>query len=256
MPNLKILLNTRRHLIESVALFLVAGLILIFATIPQIRTSLSINDQVEKEKPKVAKLESKLANLENVLVTSEFAQSQLVNLALPSKKPLIELLISLQSSALQSQAEIINFEVSPGSLATESAQIKTTSRNSQGSDYLEMEVSLSGTFASIQQFLKYTEQFTPFTIISRISIDVPEEDLESITTSPDETTADLTIRTYYFTKVVESSVDSILPTMTDANRSVLNQLADYQHIIVPQQQQIEGGGNLEIFGDVKKYFEN
>ncbi len=254
--NWKIILTTRRLLVESVALFVVAGIILAFAIIPQVMAIYDLQTKVNKQRPVVETLTTKLANLEQVEVSEDFFNAGLVNSSLPSKKPLMELLLSLQSSADLSGAQIVNFEVAPGDLATGSAQPRPTQRKgSTDYDYLELNVELEGTLSSVQSFLTRVEQFTPFATISSVSIEAPQTLQISSDGEERYLTAMLKIRTYYFTKTVQSSVESVLPKITDRDREVLLELAKLQNITVQESQNIEGGGNEKLFGDVDKLFE-
>lgn len=254
--NWKIILTNRRYLIESILLFAASAGILIFAALPQVQVVFELKNKVDSQRPIVTTLDTKLSNLSRVEVSQEFGQALLVNNALPSRKPLMELLISLQSSADQSGAEIINFQVSPGELATDSAQLKSNvKRASPDYDFLEMEVELEGSLDNVQTFLTRVEQFTPFTTIAAVSIELPQQSQQFGTQSENILTANLKIRTYYFTKSVQSSVESVLPSLSDKDREVLNALAAFQTITVNESQNIEGGGNEELFGDVDKLFE-
>lgn len=254
--NWKMIFTNRRYLVESVVLFVASICIVLFATIPQIQAIFDLQAKVNKQRPVVTNLDTKLNNLEQVEVSSEFAQASLVNDALPSRKPLSELLISLQSSADQSGAEIVNFQVSPGELATGSAQPRASSRKgSTDYDYLEMEVELDGTLQNIQTFLTRVEQFAPFTTISAVGIEAPQQAQQFGQQSTATLTSTLKIRTYFFTKSIQSTVESVLPSVTARDKEVLSELETFQNITVTDSQTIEGGGNQQLFGDVDSLFE-
>lgn len=252
--NWKIIASTRRYMVESVALFLGVVFILIFAIIPQFQAFFSIREKINDEKPVVEKLEAKLANLDSVEISPQFAQAEIVNQALPSKKPLLELLTSLQSSAQKANIAIVNFEVSPGELASSSGKSKNGKPLSTDYDFLELDVEIQGTFADVQTFFDQVEKFVPFTSISSINVETPALTQDQVKNSEELITASLTTRTYYFTKSIQSTVESPLPNLKDKDIAILEQLRSFVAVTVPEQQDVTGGGNEDIFGGVRDFF--
>lgn len=250
--NWKILFTTRRYLVESVAMIVVSVCIVLLAIIPQVQAFLELRSKQAEEQEEVEKLEAKIANLESVKISQEFSKAELINQALPAKKPLSELLVSLQSSADRSNASIVDFEVSPGDLATQSAESKSK-KTSNDYEYLEMNVTLEGKFTDVQNFLTQVEQFAPFTVISNVSLDT-QSDPSDTQVEDTNVKAELTLRTYYYTKSVQTAVETILPDLTPQNIEVLNEVETFIAITVPEQDKIEGGGNEELFGEVDTLF--
>lgn len=252
---LKIFFSTRRFFIEACLFFAAAAAIILLATIPQIQAVFEYQNTIAREQPKLEQLEIKLQNLETVEVSEEFSKAGVVNQTLPSKKPLMELLISLQAAADRSETNIINFDLSPGELASASAQsAKTAKRGAADFDFVELNVELEGSFTDIQNFFNYVERFTPFTMISNVNLEPLQANQELSADSESLVTASMQIRTYYFTKSVQSTVDSTLPSLTQQNLDVLAEVETFVTIDVPEQQEIENGGNPDLFGGVNDIF--
>lgn len=253
--NLKILLATRSHLLYAIAVALGIALVIFVGIMPQIQSSLELASESQKEQPKLDKLKKKLVELENIQFTPEFAQEAIVNDALPSKKPLLELLTSLQSIASANQVFITNFELSPGDIATQSGGYnapKTTKggrsaarKESNGAvDTLDVEMEISGSAAQVREFLVQLEKITPFTTITKLSVEKVIKDAKE----DDTLDATLTTETYFFTQSISATLDAPLPTLSSQEKQVLETLASFVANDLPEQTEITGGGLEDLFG--------
>ncbi len=257
--NYKIIWITRRKLVYSVGLVALAILLLVFAFYPQVKESLALQSKYKKEQPKLQKLQAKLTDLQTIDSTTEYAQADVVRAALPSNKPLLEFLTSLNSIAVASNIAVKDFALSPGSIATDSAEAATNkkSKNADNVDTLDLEIEIEGTFDQLQQFLLDIEKISPFTTITQLS-------LGKGTSAADRSTdriigAKLSTSTYFFTQSIKATVDAPLPKLTATDRNVLTALSDFQEYDLPEQTEILGGvadpfgiNKLEIlnqFGD-------
>ena len=204
-------------------------------------------------------MQAKLTDLQTIDSTTEYAQADVVRAALPSNKPLLEFLTSLNSIAVASNIAVKDFALSPGSIATDSAEAATNkkSKNADNVDTLDLEIEIEGTFDQLQQFLLDIEKISPFTTITQLS-------LGKGTSAADRSTdriigAKLSTSTYFFTQSIKATVDAPLPKLTATDRNVLTALSDFQEYDLPEQTEILGGvadpfgiNKLEIlnqFGD-------
>jgi len=249
--NYKVFLSTRKNFVSSLAVSVVAALILLLALIPQIQQIFSIRSELEVEKPKLEKLDAKLAELDAVLFTPEYAQLDLVSEALPSKKPLLELLDSLNSAAQSSGVQITSFSINPGLVASDAAALaaKEAQKSNEDYDHLRLELKLTGQFQQIQNFMAAAERFAPFTSVTTFSLVEQNRDSGVEQFQPDaQVRTTMTTDTYFFTQSIKVTIDSALPKIGDTQRTVLTKLTELEASNLPSQNQIEGGGLEDLFG--------
>lgn len=247
----KILLNTRIHLFYTAAVVLTVLVVLLVGLIPQIQEVISLNSTLAKERPKLDRLNQKLISLDEVQFTPEFAQIDIVNSALPSKKPLLELLTSLQSISAANSIFINNLELSPGEIATESGSFNAgtnsnrTGKKSAGAvDSLTITMDIVGQQEQVREFLNLIEKITPFTTITQLSVELSRRNQGS----EELLEASITTESYFFTKSLTATVESALPQLSQKDREVLTTLADFVENDLPEQTEITGGGLEDLFG--------
>ncbi|MFZ1721444.1 MAG: hypothetical protein WAU07_02980 [Microgenomates group bacterium] len=257
--NVSIFMATRKQMASAIALSVVGVGLLLFGVIPQARQAIELQAQLEKEKPKLMQLERKLSDLENVKFTPEFGQADIVDAALPSKKPLLELMMSLSSIAVETGVVIQDFEINPGEIASDSASleaIKPTVRargTSAAVGFMEFDLEILGTFEQVQSFLILVEKISPFTTINTLTLgtgdDTNTEGVPLIQTS-------LTTKTYYFTQPVKTTVEAPLPQLNNQDIIVLEELATFVGTDLPEQNEVLGGGLEDLFEVDQLNFDN
>ncbi len=242
--NLKVFIATRQFFLTTAALVLTILVLLLAAIIPQINASWNLYNQMQAEKPKLEKLKSKLVELQNVQFAPEYAQKATVEQALPSYKPLIELLGSLNSVASTTGVSIDHFEINPGEIATSAASVaKKASKKSGGPenvDYMDLEIKVSGTFEQVTNFLVSVEKVSPFTSILTMSFGDANSESEEVVADR-QLEATLETRTYFFTQSVKATVEAPLPKLTAEDQTVLSELNVFSAIEIPVQNNIQGG---------------
>lgn len=256
--NLRIFLATRQYLAGTLLLaFLSIGL-LIGLLIPKINTTLATREKFESEKPKLERLKRKLTEVENISFTPEFKDTKIVEEALPSKKPLLEFLTSLNTISVANNVKIESFGLNPGLIASSSAtgngqgaaNTKAKSANGNnaesGTDILMSEMVLIGKFANIQKFLIDIEKISPFTKINTLSI-APKNRSQDFDNDV-EIQAFLSTKTYFFTQSVKATVEAPLPKITEKELDVLQELATFSKSDLPPQIDVTGGGLEDLFG--------
>lgn len=257
--NISIFLATRKQMATAIVLGVVAVGLLVFGFIPQIQQVLELRAELDKETPKLLQLERKLSDLENVKFTPEFGQADIVEAALPSKKPLLELMMSLSTIAVETGVVIQDFEISPGQIATDSAglaAIQPTVRDrgtSNAVGYLEFEMEIEGTFPQVQEFLILIEKISPFTTINTLTLGVQGD-----TNADDEQLIEsrLATKTYFFTQPVKTTVEAPLPKLNNQDIVVLEELASFVSSDLPEQNEVLGGGLEDLFNVEELNFEN
>jgi hypothetical protein len=255
----KIVWSTRKPLVFAVGFGLLALVLVSSVVIPQFQQGLDLYNDLENEKPKLEKLKQKLSELENIEVSPEFAQVEVVEEALPSKKPLLELLMALSTVSEDTGAVVKEFELSPGLVASDSTKLETKTSTSYDELSLDvtiagtfaLDVTIAGTFAQIQDFLLRVEEVAPFTTIVSMEIgnqlNTNSEQFNQQIEEDPTFEAVLTTETYFFTQSIESRIDSPLPKIAQRELDVLNFLASFRPTGLEEQSEIRGGGLEDLF---------
>lgn len=244
---LKIFWSTRKSLVMAMMLIL-GGLVLVSAVVvPQVQQSMKLYRDMKKEEPKLEKLKQKLASLDQIQFSPEYAQIATVEDALPSKKPLLELMVGLSQVSQETGAIVSEFHLSPGLVATDSTQLSTTKADY---DQLQLDLVVEGTFKQIQDFLIGVERVSPFTTI--VSMEIGNQ----INTNTDQFIQDgenaifsakLKTETYFYTQPIQSRIDSPLPVLSANELDVLSALTSFKPTELPEQTDIRGGGLQDLF---------
>lgn len=235
----------------AIALATVSAMLIFFAIIPQFREFIALHSELNKETPKLEKLQQKLVELENVQFTPEFAQAEIVEDALPSKKPLLELLTSLNTIAVASSVRIENFDLNPGLIASNTAELQGNAKQDlkakDGVDTLDISMDAVGSFDNIQKFLIDLEKISPFTTINTLSLSSRSRG-DDFGTQASDMQATLTTKSHFFTQSVSAAVEAPLPTLSNKEQEVLSELSQFSTSDLPEQIEITGGGIEDLFG--------
>ena len=252
--NYRIIIATRLSLLYAIGVFLGCAVLVFALLIPQTQEILDLNSKLQKEEPRTKQLREKLAALENLVTTAEFQQVATVDEALPGKKPLLELLMSLSTVAQQTGATVTQFKLSPGLVASDSAALaaQLQAQSDKGYGQLQTELEITGSFAQIQDFLLQIERISPFSTVVNMEINGEVNSLTQATDGTKPFTASLKTDTYFFTQAVSVRVESPLPVVGPAQQNVLQALASFVPTELPEQTEVLGGGLEDLFG-VKKF---
>jgi len=249
--NYRTFLVNRKSMATAIGLFVVSAALVFLAIIPQFRETLGLNSQLNNEKPKLAKLQKKLVELDNIQFSPEFSQKEVVEAALPSKKPLLELLTSLNTISEADQVVISEFSLNPGLIATSEAEIqaeaKKSSKKNEGVDGIDVEMTVVGTFTNVGKFLIDLEKISPFTTITQLELSSRASG-DDFTQQASDIQAKITTTSYFFTQSVAASVEAPLPTLSQPEVNVLTELANFSNVDLPEQLEITGGGLEDLFG--------
>lgn len=256
--NFNTIFRFRRYLTYGVGLIFLSLAIIVAGLIPQITESMALYNQLSTERAMEANLERKVNELQTVQATNDFSQKDLVDQVLPSKKPLLELLTGLSSSASRTQVSFTDFTVSPGEISTQSSEVTinaSTSRRPRGtgsktpkkktSDKIDVKLTVQGSLTNVQRFFEQVESIAPFTTITSLSLNQPgrvNDDEERLVE------ADLVVTTYYFTQSISAALEEPLPIIGESEKEVLNAIRFFNYSSIEEQQQILGGGLSDLFG--------
>lgn len=251
--NMRYWLNTRRPIIFAAVGVIAAVLIIFLAIIPQIQEMFSIQQDIRAEEKKVASLRQKILALEQASTLPIVEKSDQINDLLPSKKPLLEMLTSLNTAAEDAGVSFTNIEVAPGTISTESAQAQPNQRRASGSressqtqrsEKLDLRVTVEGELDNINSFLETIELVAPFSNVTDLSLNERKKTAKNL--FPFE--AELVITTYYFTQPIVAAVEAPLPELKDDEATFINEIDSFQFPVVTQDTVIRGGGLNDLFG--------
>lgn len=233
--------RTRQHLILSIIFALVSILILAFATYPQIQATLGLREKIKTLDRKNEEIEAKLERLKSITFDPNYEQAEMVDSALPSKKPLSELLANLDTLSVANNVTIVEYQLAPGQVATDSTQLNTGKGKTKDLDKLSISYTIQGSRDDVNNFLTAIEQISPFTTITKMTVSTSVRDGRQISM------AHLTTDTYFFTQSIKTTVDAALPVINDYDQQVLSSLSSFSLPQVPKQVEVVGGGLEDPF---------
>jgi Tfp pilus assembly protein PilO len=241
------LLTTRRYLTVSGVVALSGVLLVVLGIIPQLNASLDLRSQVAKEEKVVTALERKARELEQLPTSNLFVQADQINRALPSQKPLLHLLTSLNAVGTQAGVIFEEINLSPGIISTDSAQpaARTSTRSKGAYQELMIDLKVRGSLAQINTFIEQAERMTP--VSSLTSLTLQQLNTQTASAIGPQFDAELTVTTYYFTQPINATIEAVLPRISAEEEKVVAQIENFVSPQVAQQQTIVGGGLVDLF---------
>lgn len=266
--NISYLLRSRRFIVIAVGLGLVAVSLLAFVIVPQTQSLLSFNQERTKNKTMLAKLLAKQQTLAEITTESIYQEADDINRSLPSQKPLLEFMNSMDTRAREAEIIIEEISLNPGLISTQSATTQvsgraksragtaTTQTASRGPySTLDVQLTVSGDLQKINTFLRFIEMTAPLTNVTSITLSeqrssrpqlgVGTDLAEVLKTTPFK--AELIISTYYFTQSVASAVESDLPKIGASEQTALQTISTFLYPEFDKQQQIRVSNVLDLF---------
>ncbi|NCN03725.1 MAG: hypothetical protein GW942_01465 [Candidatus Pacebacteria bacterium] len=255
--NLRYIYNTRRYLVWSIFIILLSLLLTFVSLVPQISSISNLYSDLIKENKRLAQLRIKVAQLidsDNSLVITNLNN---INQALPSKKPLLELLTSLNTVGNQSQVRFNDISLTPGKISTQSGDVRESTRKSNKQtttkvnyETLFLDLTVTGTISNINQFFTEIEKIAPFTTITAMTLN--ETSVDSLNKNSSDTIfeAKITITSYFFSKSISVNVDAKLPELTVSQREIIDNLQSFTYTSQNEQYEIQGGGLENLFPNI------
>jgi hypothetical protein len=138
----------------------------------------------------------------------------------------------------QSQVTISQLSISPGAIASQSAELNlvapaatrredTTTKKPTSKRYgsLKMELTVKGETENVDQFLELVERMTPFTSIVELTLSTSQQKKAGSTAILTE--AEMLLETYYYTQVITTSTSEQLPVVGDRELRVFNTIQEF-----------------------------
>lgn len=246
--NFRYLLITRKFMVWAVGLGALSVIVFMTAIFPQVSSIWTMQAKLSSEQKGIAQLQKKVVELQEITTSPTLTQIQRVNVVLPSKKPLLELLGSLNTAVNSSGVKITSLQLSPGKIASDAAALAalTTNKRTGTYDRLNVEMTAQGSLSSLNQFFQSIENIAPLTTVTGITLNKQQRPGEQETLGFQ---ADIAITTYYFTQSVTAALEAPLPKLDAKDDQTIT---DIRQVIttnqVDQPLQIQGGGLQDLFG--------
>jgi hypothetical protein len=244
--------QARRYFVLAILLGVSGIGLFLFLAFIQLPQLIELVNNLNSEKKNLSNIQQKVLALRDGALVDQTDNRQKIDTLLPSKKPLLQLLNNVGSAAQNSQVRLIAIETSPGRIASGSAQLKTNvasfdfgtpEAKINGVDVLTIGLTVNGTLAQINAFVKNIEQITPISDITQLKL-TSQSDVLNSTTSYE---AKLRVASYYFTQPITVSIDAPLPKITANAQAFLVDLNKFQFTPETEQPAIQGGVN-DLFG--------
>ncbi len=250
--NYRYFLIIHRQLVIASGFLLAGFLIIVFAILPQFTSLGEQQAKITKESKSVSTLQRKSLALEDAETLQIVDNADRIDSALPSKKPLLELMTSINQVSGWTNVEITNIELTPGDISTDSATQQATrrSKSSKISNYDEMSVDLviSGKLGDINDFFQQVERVVPITNITKISLNELKRTGAVSYDENDVFEAELTLSSFYFTQSISAALETPLVSLGAEEAEFIQKLSTFSFPLFDEQRQIEGGGQIDLFG--------
>lgn len=185
---LSALLAKLRQYLVPIVVAVVIGASFVLVGIPSVQSSLRLRKEVQAAQAELDLIEDKVASLEGVRESDMRAKLDIVEVALPSEKPVFSAISSVQIQAEQAGVTVTGFDFSPGSLATGSAQSQANSVTQVEEALpgqlaeMPMKIDIEGSYEVVTNYLDLLQRTTPLLAVTGLdlSLSSQEEALFSI----------------------------------------------------------------------------
>ncbi len=204
---------------------LVAALVVlgsIGVLVPQLQKMSGAIEEYKAVKKTAGQAQTKLNQVEALNAEKIESLLRLAQQALPEHKPYYEVLMTIQQLSAESGVWASDFDLTPGSLATKSAQPQT---EAAGYVTLATKLAVAGQSDNVIRFVERLQQSLPVVSITSITIG---QEVKGGDTSQRQASLDLLI--HYVLPTTSSKMDVVtspLPVLSETAASTFTQLAEY-----------------------------
>lgn len=258
-------LRKRRFLAAALMVVVIAVVLILAVAWPQATASWQTRQDLLQEREKLTQLQTKLARLQEIPTSLVVQEQDVISQALPSYKPVFELLSILQQVSQQTQVQITELVLNPGelselqqegslnqsgtnqsenSLAPRRGQVN---RGAEGVEEVTIVITIQGESGNINTFVNTLNQVTPFISLTQLLLDTTTvAGLEA----QDVVSTELELSTFFFTGSVSSSRSAQLPIPTSQHQLTIDSIKNWQNPLLNRSGSVIGGGLEDLFGVV------
>ena len=259
--NIKLFLNTRKHLLLSILFVWGAVSMLFFAIKPQLETVIEQRETLKKDVTQLEGISRKLNELKQIRLSDQFKQKDKVDEVLPSRKPVLELLTSLHQAMQQANVSVAALKINPGEITDEpsaeliaeggaaskpAAQTTKSKASTKGYSQLQMELKVRGDNDSLDEFLTLIERAAPFTSVVELSI--RDTRIGRGETAQTIAEAEMILQTYYYTQTITTNIDDALPAVGEAELRAFNTIQQFIPSDFRKPTQVTSSNIEDLFG--------
>ena len=248
--------RNRRYLLWAVGAVFLAIVMVLAVVLPSSGQIFSLQQQYRDDQKTLLALRKKAATLDQVHTLPVYRDAAHINQVMPSKKPVFEMLAGLNEAGSQAQLALTDIELSPGLVATESAQTKPASARGRPAakkkrtdvDTFTIKLTVRGSLDQINRFLELINQVAPLTNVTQTELNLGGKSVLAKLGIKTDFEADIVLETYFFTQPILSTVDSPLPEVSGQEETVITELNNFIYQSAVQPDQVFGGGLQDLFG--------
>lgn len=257
--HLEYFLRARHYLVLTIAFGVVILTLAAFLITQEAPQVVDLWGKLQTEKQNAIALQQKAEALQSSAAIDQVDNYKKIDTLLPSKKPLLQLLDNLGVAARSANVSLSQIQTTPGRVATSSAQLQSDvstlsvsvpNGKVNGTDVLDVGVTVSGTLPQINAFIKNIENITPISDITQFQLTQTmgsQQNEKGIVQSANGYEAKIRVTSYYFTQPISVTIDASLPAVNSADQEFLNHIDSFLFTSEAQQQNIQGGGLNDLF---------
>lgn len=207
--------------------------VVIYVAWMQLGSALKGYSEFSQGQKKLETIEERIRAVQNKLGGNYEATKQVADRSLPQEKPIFEAFTALMGIANENGLTIINLSSTPGSLATESAELVSTNKRSQASDKVEslgVSMKVEGNETQVNALLANVSRVVPLMDINKVSISVrggTENNPEVVTV------ADIDLSVYWMLPeqqgTARTTTAAPVVELTSQNQNTVRELLNFKY---------------------------
>lgn len=190
---------------------------------PNLSKTLQLKKNIDQDKAKLMAISDKAEKLTSFDNQEIQKRVNLLEEILPSDKPVMNLIASLQQLCQEQDLVFSGIDLKPGIVGQKESKTKTNATNAQN---FTISFSVEGSLPKISYFITNLEKTPPLMTIEEINLSIISQTESEILTK-----VSLTVKVYYqdLPEMI-AAVDAPLPVFTQAETDVLSKLNTFKTI--------------------------
>lgn len=219
---------------KSFALSVVSWIVVILLVwqflIPQIQLSLTAYTSMDSARKNLISLQDKLTFIQSFQSDAFATQRERVDSILPSYKPFLPLMNTLQQLSVEQNVALTGIELNPGNIATDAATVIATARAENGLATLPVKLTVFGDLGNVNAYLDSLNRAIPILEISEISLNPRSNKTAESSENVEVGTAyegQISVISYYAPITAQSVLAQKLPVLSNVELTFLKTLDQF-----------------------------